>query len=101
MLTPDHSLECSRARDAASARLDGPLPELDEARLDAHLDGCDDCRTFAAEAGALAALLRAAPLEQPRRPLVVPAFAPAPAPLVASKRPVVRVHALAAAVVLL
>jgi predicted anti-sigma-YlaC factor YlaD len=101
VLTPDHSFECSRARDAASARLDAPLPELDDARLDAHLDGCEDCRTFAAEAAALAALLRAAPLEEPGRPLFVPASAPMPAPVGARRRPVVRVQAVAAAVVLL
>lgn len=55
---------CTEAREALSARLDGELGELDEARLEAHLRDCADCRDFAAEAAATAGLLREAPLEQ-------------------------------------
>ncbi len=91
MLTPDHPTECRQARDAASARLDGLLPELDTARLDAHLGACVDCRAYAGELAAVAALLRAAPLEQPGTALFVPR----------RRRPVVRVQTAAAAVVLL
>jgi predicted anti-sigma-YlaC factor YlaD len=68
MLTPVSPIECVQARESASARLDGELPELDEVRLTAHLLGCADCRAFADEAGALAAGLRTAPLERPETP---------------------------------
>ena len=101
MLTQDQPIECSQARDAASARLDAPLPELDEARLEAHLDDCPDCRTYATEAAAIAMLLRAAPLEQPGKPMFIPAPLPVPVPLASRNRPRIRVQALAAAVVLL
>jgi predicted anti-sigma-YlaC factor YlaD len=93
MLTSGHSTECFQARGAVSARLDGPLSELDAVRLDAHLEACADCRAYAAEIGAFSALLRAAPLEQPNRPMFVPT--------VRKRRPLVRVQLAAAAVVLL
>jgi len=69
MLTPVPPIECVQARESASARLDGELPELDGVRLDAHLRGCADCRAFAEQAAALAAELRAAPLERPEAPV--------------------------------
>jgi predicted anti-sigma-YlaC factor YlaD len=97
MLTPDHPIECAQARDAASARLDGALSELDELRLEAHLDTCADCRSFAVEGRAIAAVLRASALEQPGRPM----FAPVPQRRPLVRRPLVRAHAAAAAVVLL
>jgi hypothetical protein len=86
-----HPTDCAPAREAVSARLDAPLPELDEARLEAHLDACADCRTFAADLAGVASILRAAPLEQPRIPLFMPR----------SRRPVFRLQTAAAAVVLL
>jgi len=55
--------DCMQAREAISARLDGELLELDEARLDAHLRDCDACREFAEEAGEVVARLRGAELE--------------------------------------
>jgi predicted anti-sigma-YlaC factor YlaD len=69
MLTPVSAIECVQARESASARLDGELPELDEARLTAHLRDCADCRAFAEDAAALAATLRTAPLERPETPV--------------------------------
>jgi predicted anti-sigma-YlaC factor YlaD len=54
-----------RAREAASARLDDELTELDVLRLEAHLRRCPACREFAADAAALTAELRRAPLERP------------------------------------
>src|SRR3569833_2751067 len=51
------------AREAASARLDGELAELDALRLEAHLRECDECSTFAGRAGTLTDLLRNAALE--------------------------------------
>ena len=65
MLTPVPPTDCMRAREGASARLDGALGELERARLDAHLAACVDCREFAAEAGTATALLRDAALERP------------------------------------
>jgi hypothetical protein len=55
-----------------SAQLDGELSELGSARLSAHLRECASCSAFALELGAIAARLRAAPLEQPERPLALP-----------------------------
>lgn len=91
MPSSGHPTECLQARDAASARLDAPLSELDEARLEAHHSACADCRAYAAEVAAIAALLRAAPLDRPGAPMFVPRH----------RRPVVRMYTAAAAVVLL
>jgi len=55
---------CSRARFWVSLRLDDQLSELESALLDAHLAGCVSCRSFAADATASTAELRAAPLER-------------------------------------
>lgn len=65
MLTPVPPTECMSACEAASARLDGEVSELDVARLDAHLLACPDCRGYAAAIAGVAAELRAAPLEWP------------------------------------
>jgi predicted anti-sigma-YlaC factor YlaD len=88
MLTLVPPNDCIRAREAVSLRLDGELPELDRARLDAHLRRCDDCRAFAASAAAVAVELRNAALEP------VPALVFAPR----ERRPRVRAASLAAAV---
>jgi anti-sigma factor RsiW len=63
MLIPVPSTACMEAREAASARLDGELAELDAARLDAHLRGCADCAAFVRTAEATARLVRQAPLD--------------------------------------
>ena len=47
MLTPVPPSDCTRARESASARLDGELVELHAARLEAHLRACPECREFA------------------------------------------------------
>jgi predicted anti-sigma-YlaC factor YlaD len=65
MLTPVPPTECMSAREAASARLDGEVSELDTARLDAHLFACPACRAYASAIAGVAAELRAAPLERP------------------------------------
>lgn len=93
MLTPVSPIECVQARESASARLDGELPELDEVRLTAHLRDCADCRAFAEEAAALAAGLHAAPLERPETPVSV--FLPHRGPVRA-----IRMQSAAAAVAL-
>jgi anti-sigma factor RsiW len=51
------------ARESASVRLDGELPELAALRLDAHLASCAECAAFAASIDGATAVLRAAPLE--------------------------------------
>jgi predicted anti-sigma-YlaC factor YlaD len=91
MLTPVPPIECVQARESASARLDGELPELDDVRLDAHLRGCADCRAFADELAALAAELRAAPLERPETVVFSPRRRHMPA---------IRMQSVAAAVAL-
>ena len=58
-----HSLtptDCARAREAASARADGELSELESGALDAHLHGCPACRDFARSAAGLAVPTEAA-----------------------------------------
>lgn len=63
MLSAVPPTDCMQAREAASARLDGELGELDAVRLEQHLQGCAACRAVAAELAGLAAGLRAAALE--------------------------------------
>jgi predicted anti-sigma-YlaC factor YlaD len=72
MLTPVPPTDCSRARESASARLDGELAELQVARLEAHLRSCPECRAYAAGIEVVAHGLRTAALEQP----TVAAFVP-------------------------
>src|SRR5689334_10621257 len=71
MLTPIPASECDRAREAASACVDGELSELDAAYLTAHRRLCEACEAFAAGIEATAAALRAEPLVRPSRPLVL------------------------------
>jgi predicted anti-sigma-YlaC factor YlaD len=87
MLTPVPPSDCARARESASARLDGELAELQAAQLEAHLRSCPDCRAYAAGIEVITRGLRAAPLMEPvvgvfvpqrrRRTGVVPAAAAA------------------------
>jgi predicted anti-sigma-YlaC factor YlaD len=64
--------DCARARESASARLDGELAELQAAQLEAHLRSCPECRAYAAGIEVITRGLRAAALEQP----AVAAFVP-------------------------
>ncbi|MCC6222275.1 MAG: zf-HC2 domain-containing protein [Thermoleophilia bacterium] len=73
-LDPDRT--CARAREWASLQLDGELSELERLLLQRHLARCEDCRTFAGSAAAIARLLRTAPQERPALP-VVPGARPA------------------------
>lgn len=41
------SVQCERWREAISARADGEEPGIDDRLIDAHLDRCGTCRTFA------------------------------------------------------
>lgn len=72
MLTPVPPSDCMRAREAASARLDGELVELHAVQLEVHLRSCPDCRAFADGIAATGSLLRAAPLDRPLEPMFVP-----------------------------
>ena len=62
MLTPVPPTDCMRAREGASARLDGALGELESVWLEGHLGRCASCSAFAGQLAATAALLRGAPL---------------------------------------
>ncbi len=64
--------DCLRARESASAQLDGELSELGAARLAGHLRACAECRAYAAGLGVVAGLLRAAPLLLPDTEIVLP-----------------------------
>jgi predicted anti-sigma-YlaC factor YlaD len=64
---------CDRSREAISLRLDGVLSLFESALLDRHLRRCADCCDFAAGAAAQTELLRSAVLEQPLRPVAIPA----------------------------
>jgi predicted anti-sigma-YlaC factor YlaD len=46
-------MRCSRYREALSARFDDEEPGIPIARIEAHLEECDACRSWAAAAGAL------------------------------------------------
>lgn len=63
MLSAVPPTDCMRAREGASARLDGELPELESVWLDGHLRDCHACLDFAAGIGSTAAALRVAVLE--------------------------------------
>jgi predicted anti-sigma-YlaC factor YlaD len=63
LLSPVPNTDCDRAREGASARLDGELGQLDQARLEAHLALCAECREFAAGISAAAGRMRETPLE--------------------------------------
>src|SRR5207302_1231741 len=61
-----------RGRRVRWATRDDELSEFESLLLRAHLDGCDTCREFEASARFSTTALRAAPLEQPARPLALP-----------------------------
>jgi predicted anti-sigma-YlaC factor YlaD len=64
--------KCDRAREAVSLGLDGELSELEQARLDAHLERCPECRMFRSESSTMTGLLRQAPREEMSVPIVLP-----------------------------
>lgn len=57
--------DCSKAREAISARLDGELPELGLERVKLHLRDCHPCRVWAEQVEAATLELREARLELP------------------------------------
>jgi hypothetical protein len=72
MLTPVPPSDCARARESASARLDGELAELLVAQLEAHLRSCSECQSFADGIAKTGGLLRAAPLDRPAAAIFIP-----------------------------
>ena len=91
MLIPVPTSDCLQAREAASARLDGELSELESARLNAHLRECAASSVYALEVSAIAETIRGAPLARPQLDLTLPRR---------RALPVVRVAAAAAAIFL-
>jgi predicted anti-sigma-YlaC factor YlaD len=63
---------CERARAWASLDLDDDLGEIERVLLDDHLTRCSGCAVFVSGMRELTAVVRAAPQEQPLRPLVLP-----------------------------
>ncbi len=62
---------CERVRAQVSLELDDELSQLERRMLDAHLICCPDCRAYAADVAAFTTELRAAPLEQIERAIIV------------------------------
>lgn len=54
---------CDRARQWATADLDGELSRFERVLLDAHLAECPSCREFATAIGGITGMLRSAPPE--------------------------------------
>ena len=72
MLTPVPPTECMRERESASAQLDDELPELERARLDAHLAECWECGAWAEDISLTTERLRGAALERPSIAIELP-----------------------------
>lgn len=62
---------CDRARQWATADLDGELSRFERVLLSAHLADCPSCREFTAAIGGLTQMLRTAPPESLERPIVI------------------------------
>lgn len=62
---------CDRAREWATAEVDGELSRFEIVLLRAHLDACPSCREFHAAIGGITATLRATPLERLERAIEV------------------------------
>jgi anti-sigma factor RsiW len=71
MTVVPRSVVCDRVRSQVSLRLDGELSQLESRMVEAHLARCAECRAFEAGAAKVSELLRAAPLEPLRQPVVV------------------------------
>lgn len=67
-----HSIDCEQVRGHISVGLDGELSEVEQARVEAHVGFCADCRAFAGGTRKTAYLLRAAPLEDLDFPIALP-----------------------------
>jgi anti-sigma factor RsiW len=63
---------CERVREQLSLALDGELSELGSLHVQSHLNGCPDCRAFAARTRAATEILRTSEPEEPAVPFVLP-----------------------------
>jgi anti-sigma factor RsiW len=63
---------CDRIREYASLKLDGELSQFEAALLAAHVAHCPECREFESRLNATTKVLREAPLERLRAPVVLP-----------------------------
>jgi anti-sigma factor RsiW len=62
---------CARVREQVSLELDGELSQLEQRMLEAHLERCSACATYADDVRDLTERIRSAPLHSLRRPVVV------------------------------
>ena len=62
---------CDRAREWATAEIDGELSRFELVLLRAHLDACPSCREFHNAVGGITRTLRATPLERLERAIEV------------------------------
>jgi predicted anti-sigma-YlaC factor YlaD len=62
---------CDRARQWATADVDGELSKFEHVLLSAHLADCPPCREFHAAIGGFTEMLRAAPPETLERPIEI------------------------------
>ncbi|HEU5064508.1 MAG TPA: zf-HC2 domain-containing protein [Gaiellaceae bacterium] len=62
---------CDRARQWATAEVDGELSRFEIVLLRAHLDACPSCREFHVAVGGITRTLRATPLERLERAIEV------------------------------
>lgn len=60
---PHRDGRCERAHQWSSLRLDGELSDLENARLERHLETCAGCRAFDRQVSSTTEALRTAPLE--------------------------------------
>jgi predicted anti-sigma-YlaC factor YlaD len=67
---------CERVRSQVSTLLDAEVSELDRRLVAAHLSRCAECRAFDQSVRAFTEELRAAPLESPSLPVVIPGSRP-------------------------
>ena len=56
---------CDRVRHWAALAPDGVLSQIEQRLLEAHVERCESCRTFADGVAGIAAMLRSAALEEP------------------------------------
>ncbi len=71
MTADQPAVRCERFREQISLDLDSELSQLERRMLVAHLSSCSDCGAHASDVTSFTEALRAAPLEQPERPIVV------------------------------
>ena len=62
---------CARVREQVSLELDGELSQLEQRMLGSHLERCGVCASYADDVRDLTERIRSAPLQAPRRPVVV------------------------------